>query len=154
MHNQDEFLNFLKKYKGKSIQLYCDIETLTCNKNEGKKHASKYHSYTYSLAIAYFDVEDFPKVAVFNNFVDFFNKVKDRKIRKGLSFEMVFHNGEKFDNHFMLYELEHYFNCQVKTLFNKSCNNEYNDDAVRLTELTREDKNGIILENRIKSSNL
>ena len=153
MHNQDEFLNFLKKYKGKSIQLYCDIETLTCNKNEGKKHASKYHSHTYSLAIAYFDVEDFPKVSVFNNFVDFFNKVKDRKIRKGLTFEMVFHNGEKFDNHFMLYELEHYFNCQVKTLFNKSCNNEYNDDALRLSELTPEDKNGTILESRIKSSN-
>ena len=153
MHNQDEFLNFLKQYKGKSIQLYCDIETLTCNKSEGKKHASKYHSHTYSLAIAYFDNSDFPKVAVFNNFVDFFTKVKDRKIRKGLSFEMVFHNGEKFDNHFMLYELEHYFNCQVKTLFNKSCNNEYNDEAVRVSELTPEDKDGVILESRIKSSN-
>ena len=153
MHNQDEFLNFLKNYKSKSIQLFCDIETLSCNKTEGYKHATKFHSHTYSLAIAYFNNSDFPKVAVFNNFVDFFTKVNNFKIRKSLSFQMIFHNGEKFDNHFFIYELEHYFNCTVKTLFNKSCNNEYNTDAFKVSELSYEDKKATILESRIKSSN-
>lgn len=155
MHNQDELLQFLKSLKKvKSVELHCDIETLKCNKIEGAVHATKYHCHTYSLAIAWFyEGASFPSVAVFNNFVDFFNKVKEAKIRKGLSFEMIFHNGDKFDNHFMLFELEHYFNFPIRTLFNKECNNEYNDDAVKTSELSSEDKQGIILESRIKSSN-
>ena len=104
MHNQADLLNYLKKLKGvKSIQLFCDIETLTVNKEAGREKPSQYHSYTYSLAIAYFkDGNDFPSVAVFNNFIDFFNQVKEKKIRKSLQFEMIFHNGEKFDNHFAI----------------------------------------------------
>ena len=76
MHNQNELLDFLKKFKGKKVSLYADIETFTCNKNEGIEHPTKYHSFTYSLAIAYFNDGDFPKVAVFNNFYDFFEKIK------------------------------------------------------------------------------
>ena len=155
MHNQDELLQFLKSLKKvKSVELYCDIETLKCNKIEGAKHATKYHSHTYSLAIAWFyEGALFPSVAVFNNFIDFFTKVKQAKIRKGLAFDMIFHNGDKFDNHFMLYELHHYFNFPIRTLHNKACNNEYNDEALRLSDLSSEDKQGIILESRIKSSN-
>ena len=152
MATQEEFLTFLKTYKGRSVQLYCDIETFTCNKKEGRKHASKYHSQTYSLAIAYFNEGNFPEVAIFNNFVDFFNKVKDKKVRKTLSFDMVFHNGEKYDNHFFMFELEHYFNCTVKTKYNKSCNNDYNADSVQVSSLSVEDKQALILESRIKSS--
>lgn len=154
MHNQDELLNFLKSYKGKSIQLYCDIETLTCNKNEGKKHPAKYHTYTYSLAIAYFDSEEFPKVAVFNNFIDFFEKVKEKKIKKSLSFEMVFHNGQKYDNHFFIEELASFYNLPIYNEYNKACNNEANDNAITLKEVNTEmKKQGCILESRVKSSN-
>lgn len=153
MHHQEDLLKYLKTVKGRSVQLYCDIETLTCNKNEGAESPSKYHSYTYSLAIAWFDKSDFPSVAVFNNFIDFFNKVKDMKIRKGLTFEMIFHNGEKFDNHFMINELEHFYHFPVRTLYNKGANNEYNDEALKIGDLTKEDKQGIVLESRIKSSN-
>lgn len=154
MHHQEDLLKYLKSFKGKTIQLFCDIETLKCNINEGAKHASKYHCHTYSLAIAWFDGDNvFPSVAVFNNFVDFFSKVKETKIRKGLSFEMIFHNGEKYDNHFAIYELEHYYHYPVKTLYNKACNNEYNSEALRMSDLSSEDKQGVILESRIKSSN-
>lgn len=155
MHNQDKLLQFLKSLKKvKNVELYCDIETLKCNKIEGAVHATKYHNHTYSLAIAWFEGDStFPSVAVFNNFVDFFNKVKQAKIRKGLAFDMIFHNGEKYDNHFMLYELYHYYNFSVRTLHNKACNNEYNDEAVKTSELSSEDKQGIVLESRIKSSN-
>ena len=152
MATQDDFLSYLKNYKGRSVQLYCDIETFTCNKKEGRKHASKFHSQTYSLAIAYFNGSDFPEVAIFNNFIDFFNKVKEKKIRKTLSFDMVFHNGEKYDNHFFMFELHHYLDCEIKTKYNKSCNNDYNVDAVQVSTLSNEDKQGLILENRIKSS--
>lgn len=156
MHNQAELLNYLKKLKGtKSIQLFCDIETLTVNKQEGLEKPSKYHSYTYSLAVAYFkDGEDFPSVAVFNNFIDFFTKVKEKKIRKSLQFEMIFHNGEKFDNHFAIEELSKHFNIPIYNEYNKSLNNEGNKDNKQMGDIDTELKNkGCILETRIKSSN-
>ena len=156
MHNQAELLNYLKKLKGvKSIQLFCDIETLTVNKEAGREKPSKYHSYTYSLAIAYFkDNDDFPSVAVFNNFIDFFNKVSEKKIRKSLQFEMIFHNGEKFDNHFAIEELSKYFNLPIYNEYNKSLNNEANEHNKQMGDIDTELKNkGCILESRIKSSN-
>ena len=93
-HSQTDLLNFLKKFKGKKVSLYADIETFSCNKLEGLEHPTKYHSFTYSLAIAYFDNEsDFPKVAVFNNFYDFFETVKEKKIRNTLYFAFIFTYG-------------------------------------------------------------
>lgn len=156
MHNQAELLNYLKKLKGvKSIQLFCDIETLTVNKEAGREKPSKYHSYTYSLAVAYFkDGNDFPSVAVFNNFIDFFKQVKEKKIRKSLQFEMIFHNGEKFDNHFAIEELSKHFNLPIYNEYNKSLNNEANEHNKQIGDIDTELKNkGCILESRIKSSN-
>lgn len=156
MHNQAELLNYLKKLKGvKSIQLFCDIETLTVNKEAGREKPSKYHSYTYSLAIAYFKDDDtFPTVAVFNNFSDFFEQVKDKKIRKSLQFEMIFHNGEKFDNHFAIEEISKHFNLPIYNEYNKSLNNEANEGNESLSNIdTETKKHGCILESRIKSSN-
>lgn len=154
MHHQSEILDFLKKFKGKKVSLYADIETFTCNKNEGIEHPTKYHSFTYSLAIAYFSDSEFPKVAVFNNFYDFFEKVKEKKIRKSLSFDFIFHNGEKFDNHFFIEEMQAYYNIPVFTEHNKSANNTANKDARKKATIeTEEKKHGVILESRVKSSN-
>lgn len=154
MHNQNELLDFLKKFKGKKVPLYADIETFTCNKIEGIEHPTKYHSFTYSLAIAYFDDSDFPKVSVFNNFYDFFEKVKERKIRKSLSFDLVFHNGEKFDNHFFIEEMQAYYNLPVYTEHNKSANNIANKATRKMSTIDSEEKkHGLVLESRIKSSN-
>ena len=154
MHHQSELLDFLKKFKGKKVSLYADIETFTCNKNEGMEHPTKYHSFTYSLAIAYFDKSDFPKVAVFNNFYDFFEKVNQKKIRKSLSFDFIFHNGEKFDNHFFIEEMQAYYNIPVYTEHNKNANNMANKDARKMSTIDKEEKkHGLVLESRIKSSN-
>lgn len=154
MQNQNELLDFLKKFKGKKVSLYADIETFTCNKIEGIEHPTKYHSFTYSLAIAYFNDSDFPKVAVFNNFYDFFEKVKQKKIRKSLSFDLVFHNGEKFDNHFFIEEMQAYYNLPVYTEHNKSANNIANKNTRKMSTIDSEEKkHGLVLESRIKSSN-
>lgn len=154
MQNQNELLDFLKNFKGKKVSLYADIETFTCNKIEGIEHPTKYHSFTYSLAISYFNDSDFPKVAVFNNFYDFFEKVKERKIRKSLSFDLVFHNGEKFDNHFFIEEMQAYYNLPVYTEHNKSANNIANKSTRKMSTIDSEEKkHGLVLESRIKSSN-
>lgn len=154
MHNQNEILDFLKKFKGKKVSLYADIETFTCNKNEGMEHPTKYHSFTYSLAIAYFNDSEFPKVAVFNNFYDFFEKIKERKIRKSLSFDFIFHNGEKFDNHFFIEEMQSYYGLPVYTEHNKNANNTANEHSRKMSTIdTEEKKHGLVLESRVKSSN-
>ena len=154
MHNQNELLDFLKKFKGKKVSLYADIETFTCNKIEGMEHPTKYHSFTYSLAISYFNDSDFPKVAVFNNFYDFFEKVKEKKIRKSLSFDLVFHNGEKFDNHFFIEEMQSYYGLPVYTEHNKNASNLANEHSRKMSTISSEEKkHGIVLESRIKSSN-
>ena len=154
-HNQTDLLNFLKKFKGKKVSLYADIETFSCNKTEGLEHPTKYHSFTYSLAIAYFtDESDFPKVAVFNNFYDFFEKVKEKKIRKTLSFDFMFYNGEKFENHFFIEEMQSYYNIPVYTEHNRNANNIANKNSRQIGSLKTDEKNkGVILESRIKSSN-
>ena len=155
MLHQTELLDFLKNFKGKKVSLYGDIETFTANKLEGIVHPTKYHSFTYSLAIAYFDSDcDFPKVAVFNNFFDFFEKVKERKIRKGLAFDFVFHNGEKFDNHFFIEEMQSYYHIPVVCEYNKNASNIANKEARKIASISKEEKKeGVILESRIKSSN-
>lgn len=154
MLNQTELLDFLKNYKGKKISLFADIETFTANKLEGIEHPTKYHSFTYSLAIAYFDDSEFPKVAVFNNFFDFFEKVNEKKIRKGLSFDFVFHNGEKFDNHFFIEEMQSYYNIPVVSEYNKNASNIANKEARKIASINKDERNqGIILESRVKSSN-
>lgn len=55
MHNEKEFIQYLKKSKG-NVRLFCDIETCTVNKNVGRKYPSKYHSFSFSLAISFFSI--------------------------------------------------------------------------------------------------
>lgn len=154
MRNQNDLLDYLKKFKGKKVSLYADIETFTCNKIEGMEHPTKYKSFTYSLAISYFNDSDFPKVAVFNNFYDFFEKVKQKKIRKSLFFDFIFHNGEKFDNHFFIEEMQSYYNLPVFTEHNKNANNLANKNSRKMSTIdTEEKKHGLVLESRVKSSN-
>lgn len=155
MNGVIDFMNYLKKYKGKTIDLYCDIETFTVNKEEGRRKPSKYKSYTFSLAIAYFNGDsEFPSVAVFNDFIDFFEHVKARKIRKGLSFNMIFHNGAKYDNHFMCSELATWYNIEPSNAYVKSAEDFANKGAIRVGDLKSEDKKeNWILETRVRSGN-
>ena len=71
-----------------------------------------------------------------------------------LSFDFVFHNGEKFDNHFFIEEMQAYYNLPVYTEYNKSANNMANNNARKMSNIdTEEKKHGIVLESRVKSSN-
>ena len=67
---------------------------------------------------------------------------------------MIFHNGEKFDNHFAIEELSKHFNLPIFNEFNKSLNTEANERNKKLSNIPTDLKNkGCILESRIKSSN-
>lgn len=154
MNGTAEFLDYLKKYKGSTVPLYCDIETFTVNKESGRDKPSTYHSYTFSLAIAYFkDGIDFPHVAIFNDFIDFFEQVRQRKVRKTLKFEMIFHNGNKYDNHFMMSELATYYNIQPRNAHVSQAEAFANKGALRKSDITKEEKEGTILEKRVRSGN-
>ncbi|AAP42306.1 DNA polymerase [Streptococcus phage C1] len=153
-----EFEQYLKSFKGQkvtSVDLYCDIETATINKNSGQKHASTYHSFTYSLAVSYFKTgEEFPSVVVFNHFKQLFDFIEKSKIRKSIEFRLIFHNGAKYDNHFMVSEIQR--DIDNVRLFNQTIK-----QVNHITDLDLSKKQGkqmrndvnMVLERRVRSSN-
>src|SRR5690606_13550120 len=64
------------------------------------------------------------------------------------------HNTNKYDNHYLQYDLLHYYpHMHVENFFlTTGTTEESNVDALRIKDLKAADKKGIILEKRIKSS--
>lgn len=155
INNNKHLIDTLKqagKNKQTCFRLYCDIETLTTNRKA--KRPTDLQTYTYSFALAYYDNNDELCWALYNHFSDFFNEVSDANIRKTLSFELWFHNGNKYDNHFLLHDMQHDFNLPVKSLYVKNGVGSTNNNTIQISDLTKEEKNnGIILEQRVRSSN-
>lgn len=152
-----KLLNYIKKYHTeKKIQLFFDIETFQYNEDAGKKNPSEYKNCMYSLAVSYFDENDLI-ISHYYNFYDFFEEIKkalaDYKTKP--NFELIAHNGNKYDNHFMRYELLYYYpQIEVKDLFIEQGIGETNKNAIKQKELSKKEKvNGIILEKRVKSKN-
>lgn len=150
-------LDAMKKYKGsKKLTLYWDIETLAYNKIEGRKKPTKYKNVTYSVAIGWNDNGKI-NVEVFPNFQTFFNKFfeyakrKDTITKSKTTIEMIAHNCNKYDNHFLEFDLIKQFEIFVENLYMTSA--EENDGTVKMKEgkLVSKDHN-IILEKRVKSS--
>ena len=148
------FANFLKSGKSKKVHLFMDIETLTINKKAGKIKPSLYHSVTYSVAVAFFPSAsaDFPEYALFNTFKDFFEFVFTYGKKKH-DYIMNFHNGNKYDHHFLTSEIARaYPLLKIKNAYLR--NAIQNDNTSSKSVLSWEEKeDGIILEKRVKSSN-
>lgn len=150
-------LKAMQQYKGsKTLTLYWDIETLAYNKIEGRKKPTKYKNVTYSVAIGWNDNGQI-NVEVFPNFKTFFNKFleyasrRDTINKSSTTIQMIAHNCNKYDNHFLEYDLIRDFEFTVENLFMKSA--ETNEETVNMREakMTSQDEN-IILEKRVKSS--
>lgn len=150
-------LKAMQQYKGaKTLTLYWDIETLAYNKIEGRKKPTQYKNVTYSVAIGWNDNGKI-NVEVFPNFKTFFNKFieyskrRDTITKSGTNIQMIAHNCNKYDNHFLEHDLLHDFDFKVENLFMKSA--ETNEETVNMKEAkdTSRDEN-IILEKRVKSS--
>lgn len=156
--NINDFKQFIKdNKKNTSIRLYFDIETLTYNKIKGKEKPTFFKNVTYSVAISYYNNNDLLKVVLFPNFKEFFNAIFEacttrKKISCKARIELIAHNNNKYDNHFLLHDLLFYYPfMERKNLFLKNADDNIN--ALSVKELTKEMKQGIILEKRIKTRN-
>lgn len=156
------FIDYLKRNKNtKKITLFFDIETLMYNKRRAikKKRPTLYKNVTYSVAISYYDKLTL-KVSVFKNFYELFEHIrrgfynfKLRKVTAKTKVELIAHNNNKYDNHFLLKDICFYYpeTKRVNMYMKNALNNDY---SYKQKEVSKEESlKGIILEKRVKSSN-
>ena len=139
----------------KNITLFFDIETYQYNEDQGSINPSSYKNMTYSVAVSWLDnknveYEIFPD---FKTMFDIIIEVYGGKAKKPRIF-LNAHNTNKYDNHFLRKDLLYYYpHMTVDNFFlNTATTDDTNDNALRLKDLKKKDKEGIILEKRIKSS--
>lgn len=152
MINKDLFIQYLQKNKGKKVNLFCDIETATCNKKTGRVNPSKYHSFTYSLAISFFlSSQTLPDYFICSSFEEMFSIIFEYGNKKS-QYQLIFHNGNKYDNHFLIAETVRDFpNVKIYNAYIRNAIN--NKSTMTKSNLDEFDKKGAILEKRVKTSN-
>ena len=138
----------------KNITLFFDIETYQYNEDQGRNNPSSYKNMTYSVAVSWLDnknveYEIFPD---FKNMFDIIINEYGGKTKKPRIF-LNAHNSNKYDNHFLRKDLLYYYDhMKVENFFlNTATTEDTNDNAIRLKDLKKKDKEGIILEKRVKS---
>lgn len=152
-------LEAMQKHKGqKNLYLYWDIETLNYNKVAGREKPTKYKNVTYSLAIGWYDgkhidVEVFPSFKSFyESFFDY-AKRRDTITKSKTTINMIAHNCNKYDNHFLLHDTQHFFGDDmiIENLYMKSADDNSNTINMNEAKLLSKETN-VILEKRVKSS--
>lgn len=155
--NYDGYKQFIKSNKNsRSMVLYWDIETLQYNQKAGRRKPSEYKNVTYSVAIGYQDGEKI-EVVVFPSFREFFEVTFDilkgnrKKISCNARIDMIAHNNNKYDNHYLLHDLLHFYEVTRENQYLKNALD--NDDTVQMKEAKKRGKTeNLVLEKRVKSS--
>ena len=151
MRTMKEMLKNRKLFK--NITLFFDIETFQYNEAMGKKNPSLYKNMTYSVAVSWLE-DDQVEYEIFPNFKVMFDCIISvfEKQRKKPTIILNAHNTNKYDNHFLRYDLIHYYKLPVENYFlNTATTDKSNENTLRLKDLKKSEKEGIILEKRIKS---
>lgn len=139
----------------KNITLFFDIETYQYNEDQGRQNPSSYKNMTYSVAVSWLDNKNV-EYEIFSDFKTMFDiiiEVYGGKSKKPCIF-LNAHNSNKYDNHFLRKDLLYYYpHMTVENFFlNTATTDDTNTNSLRLKDLSKKDKEGIILEKRIKSS--
>lgn len=144
----------LNNRKEKNIRIFFDIETLQYNTDAGEIKPSNYKNVTYSFAIGFY-VDDKLEIKVYPSFKNFINEVVGtyNKWKITPKIELIAHNNNKYDNHFLRHDLIYFYNLKIENLFLKNATKEGNILTTKKTEVDKTKKQGLILEKRIKSSN-
>ena len=153
MRSLKELLKDRKDFK--NFTLFYDIETLTYNKVAGRETPREYKSMTYAVGVSWID-GDGVEYEIFPNFKKIFDTIIE--VYAGLKHKpKIFlnaHNSNKFDNHFLRRDLIYYYNARVENFYlTTATTDEGNKNSVKIKQLkSKEDKDAIILEKRIKTS--
>lgn len=141
------FLKYLSELPAKSfLKIYYDIETFSTNL--GAEKPSFFKSHVWSLAISYYDFYSGDlKVCLFPDFKPFLDCFK--KSMSSGKVELIAHNGNRYDHHFLRYALIHDYGLVPHTGFSKnSIEHEH--------EIKRKQFQGrkFLIEKRIKSKTM
>lgn len=151
----NDFQKFLIENRTAStISIVYDIETLQYNEEVGYKNPSLFKNVTYSVAIGfYYNMK--LCIKVYPSFKGFFNEIVNtyKKWKKTPKIELIAHNCNKYDNHFLRHDLMYFYKLRVQNIFLKNATEEGNILTTKKNQLEYIDKQGTILEKRIKSSN-
>lgn len=135
------------------VDISFDLETFNYNTLEGRKNPQSFKSLTYCLGVGY-EFEDVLKIAIYPNFYFFLEDLR-RSLRdkKSLSkIDLIHHNGNRYDNHFLRQDLIYYYNITPKNLHIRQAIDEGNSNSVRLIDSRRSrNETPILLERRVKS---
>lgn len=150
-----EFRQFLlTNRKSKNIKIFFDIETLTYNEKEGRKKPTNYKNVMYSFAFGFFDKDNLI-IKKTSNVKYFINEIVQAydKWKNNPKIELIAHNTNKYDSHFVRKDLIHFFNLEVNNLYLRNATKEGNLLTSTKNKINKRKKTGYILEKRIKSSN-
>lgn len=155
-----ELTEFLKEnHSQKIIQLFFDIETFQYNEAAGRQRPTNYKNGVFSVCLSFYKDSENLGYAHFSNFYDMFEEIyhgllkkNGTPYRRNPKIDLIAHNNNKYDNHFLLHELLYYYPEMIER-------NEYlknalaeNDLVAKVKELDHETKDrGVILEKRVKS---
>src|SRR5690606_13822238 len=93
-----------------AITLFFDIETFQYNEAAGANSPSQYMNMTYSVAVSWMERSKV-ELQVFPNFKEMFDIIISVYGGKRRTPRIILnaHNTNKYDNHFMQYDLLHYY---------------------------------------------
>lgn len=153
MRTLKELLQDRKLFK--RFTLFFDIETFQYNESKGKVFPSSYKNMTFSVGVSWIE-SGLVEYEVFPSFKEVFDLIIQAYagMSKPPVIELNAHNTNKYDNHFLRKDLLYYYpHMKLENYWiNTATTDLSNENALRLKELTPDDKKGIILEKRIKSS--
>lgn len=121
------------------LYLYCDIETFRFNlekaqSSDGTPRDTK--NATWIVQVAYFESDnDMPNWVYFKDFAEFLNTITKNSCKELAHYDiiLVFHNGYKYDNHFLQKELQDTLHLKLYNSINqKAIKNDY------LTEINKD----------------
>ena len=147
------FINECNERKKGVETFYFDLETFTVNREAIKTKPTEQKSYTYSFACSFFLNNGSVGWDMFPCFRDFFDFLKANGLKKQTStkkIRLIAHNAEKYDNHFLRWELVNYYHCKSHLLDSKGLNTIYIQKRPKF--LQRKNSTNIMLESRVRAS--
>ena len=161
----DQFGGFIAKRKAekhtKTIELFSDIETFAYNKNEPNPKDRK--NETYSVAVAWWVIgETYPRWTAFPHFsslVDCIaenmrNKRTGKVPKSAPTVKLYFHNGDKYDHHYLHAELlRDYPETVVHNLWQRTIRKDLQPRHEKPSSASvAERQQGAMYESRVRSS--
>lgn len=153
MRTFKEMLENRKMFK--TITIFFDIETYQYNEDVGKDFPSDYKNMTFSVAVSWIEKGQV-EYEIFPNFKEMFDLIIEvyGSVKKKPLIKLNAHNTNKYDNHFLRKDLLYFYpHMKVENYWLQTATTEdSNKNAYKIKDLKAEDKKGMILEKRIKSS--